>query len=129
MEPTMYRYHDLETARLWDIPGAGTEKFPAQTYIRDMGLRFFDVAVLVTASRVTEVDQAILAGLLEFRVPFFVVRSKIDIDIRNELEDHGQSEDVTKRRVHNEVIERMNAFTDVYMVSKQPYEHDLPRLR
>jgi len=129
MRPTMYKYCDVNAARLWDIPGAGTERFPAQTYIKDMGLRFFDVAVLVTASRITEVDQAILSGLLEFRVPCFVVRSKIDIDIRNEMEDHAHDEKMTKQKLHEEMSRSLSGVVDIYMVSKQPYEHDLPRLR
>lgn len=129
MRPTMYKYLDVNAARLWDIPGAGTERFPAQTYIKDMGLRFFDVAILVTASRITEVDQAILYGLLEFRVPCFVVRSKIDIDIRNEVEDHGHDEKMTKQKLHEEMSRALSGVVDIYMVSKQPYEHDLPRLR
>merc|ERR1719199_52569 len=94
-----------------------------------MGLRFFDVAILVTASRVTEVDQIILRGLEEFKVPCFVVRSKIDIDVRNEMEDHCQEEEVTKRILHEELRRNLSGVVDVYMVSKHPYEHDLPRLR
>merc|ERR1740121_1286921 len=129
MRPAMYHYGALSAARLWDIPGAGTERFPRDTYIRDMGLRFFDIAVLVTATRVTEVDQAILHALRGFGVPCFVVRSKIDIDIRNESDDHGQHEEVTKRSILEELLGHMGGVEDAYLVSKQPDEHDLPRLR
>jgi hypothetical protein len=129
MDPAMYRYGDMASTRLWDIPGAGTARFPSETYVRDMGLRFFDVAVLVTATRVTEVDRAILAALRKFKVPCLAVRTKIDIDIRNEWKDNDQSPDFTLRAVHAEMERSLGSIVDIFMTSKKSDEYDLPRLQ
>lgn len=125
----MYLYGDLATARLWDIPGAGTEKFPRDSYIRDMGLRFFDAVVLVTATRVTDIDRSIVSTLQGFHVPCFVVRSKIDVDIRNELEDNGQPEATTRDRIYEEMFESLSGIADAYLVSKRADEPEMERLR
>ena len=78
-----------------------------------MGLRFFDAVVLVTATRVTDIDRSIVAALQSFKVPCFVVRSKIDVDIRNELEDNGLSEETTRGRVHHEVLQSLEGALDL----------------
>jgi len=129
MVPTMYTFPDLSAARLWDMPGAGTERFPRDTYIRDMGLRFFDAAMLVSTTRVTETDLQILTNLQRFGVPCFVVRSKIDVDIRNELEDNEQPAELTRSRIHDELKRNLPGVIDVFLVSKLVHDHDLPRLR
>lgn len=129
MVPTMYAYGELSAARLWDIPGAGTERFPRDTYIKDMGLRFFDAVVLVTSTRVTDIDRSIVAALQTFRVPCFVVRSKIDVDIVNEMEDNGLPEHVTRERVLDEVMHCLTGVSDVYLVSKRPDDSEMQRLR
>ena len=44
---------------MWDLPGAGTEAFPRETYISQMGLRYFDMVLLVTAHRFTQMEKEI----------------------------------------------------------------------
>merc|ERR1719313_738761 len=38
MVPTPHCFPEAPQARLWDLPGGGTPKFPSETYIQDMGL-------------------------------------------------------------------------------------------
>lgn len=45
----------LPTA-IWDCPGAGTAKFPIETYFRDVGARHFDATIIVTNDRFTAND-------------------------------------------------------------------------
>eukprot|EP00927_Polykrikos_kofoidii_P032377 TRINITY_DN27603_c0_g1_i1.p1 TRINITY_DN27603_c0_g1~~TRINITY_DN27603_c0_g1_i1.p1 ORF type:complete len:405 (+),score=44.10 TRINITY_DN27603_c0_g1_i1:44-1258(+) len=82
-------------ARLWDLPGAGTKRFPRDTYIKRMGLRYFDVVLVLTASRYTETEIAIARELERFGVPHFMVRNKVDFDIANSEDDHGMSPEET----------------------------------
>jgi len=74
---------------LWDLPGVGTREFPQSEYIRKMGIRHFDLVVLVTATRFTEAEAMLLDELLMWGVPYFVVRNKIDVDIASEALDKG----------------------------------------
>mmetsp|Transcript_143461 Transcript_143461/g.458666 ORF Transcript_143461/g.458666 Transcript_143461/m.458666 type:complete len:324 (+) Transcript_143461:509-1480(+) len=72
---------------LWDLPGAGTLAHPSSTYIRDKGLHWLDIVVLVSASRVTELDHQLISGLSCPQlsgiqpVPTIFLRTKVDIDI------------------------------------------------
>eukprot|EP00930_Biecheleria_cincta_P085323 TRINITY_DN74716_c0_g1_i1.p1 TRINITY_DN74716_c0_g1~~TRINITY_DN74716_c0_g1_i1.p1 ORF type:complete len:499 (+),score=69.91 TRINITY_DN74716_c0_g1_i1:141-1637(+) len=71
----------LAACMLWDLPGVGTEKFPQSSYLKSMGIRHFDLVVLITATRFTEAELMLMDELRRWKVPFFLVRSKIDIDV------------------------------------------------
>lgn len=92
-------------ARLWDLPGADTRDWPASSYIKDVGLRHFDGVIFVTAGAlsVTEVD--LINQLMGFKVPYFVVRNKVDQDAQNNLEDNDMSVEETLREIRDELIE------------------------
>merc|ERR1712039_153665 len=59
------------------------------------GLRYFDVVIILTASRYTETEIMIGQELQQFGVPHFMVRSKVDVDIVNNEDDHDMSEQAT----------------------------------
>ncbi|CAE7309273.1 Iigp1 [Symbiodinium sp. KB8] len=70
---------------IWDLPGVGTPSFPQATYLRRMGIRYFDVVLLITSSRFTEAELMLAEELQKFEVPYFMVRNKVDIDIASEV--------------------------------------------
>jgi len=76
----------LSACVLWDLPGVGTPTFPQATYLKDMGIRHYDVIVLMTASRFTEAELKLVEELKRWRVPFFLVRNKVDADVQAEVE-------------------------------------------
>ena len=49
--------------RLWDLPGAGTPKFPLESYMRSMGIKYFDEVVIASAARFTETDLELMDEL------------------------------------------------------------------
>ena len=71
-----YPYPTQPSVRLWDLPGAGTVAVPAETYLQDMGLRYFDRVVVVSAQRFTETEVALRGELERHGVPYCLVRSK-----------------------------------------------------
>lgn len=77
----------LAECMLWDLPGVGTEKFPQASYLKSMGIRHFDLVVLITATRFTEAELMLMEELRRWKVPLFLVRSKIDIDIESCFDD------------------------------------------
>ena len=84
MEPTPYPFHGLPfKVTLWDIPGTGTEKFPTSEYVHKLGLRCFDVVIIVCGQRFTEMERKILDALKLTNMQHFLVRSKVDIDDLN----------------------------------------------
>jgi len=98
----------------------GTPRFPADVYVRDMGLRHFDGVLIVTAGRFTEVDLALIQQLSHWQVPFYVVRNKVDQDIESNLEDNGIEEEETVRQIKRFMSEE-HAIDKVYAVSARKY--------
>jgi len=124
MQPTMYPFPNEPRARLWDLPGAGTAAFPREQYIRNMGLRHYDAVLVVSAGRFTETETMLLQELREYHVPFFAVRTKIDVDIENNQRDNGVLPVETMRLVVDDL--RRNGVSDPYLVALR--DHDFEKL-
>jgi len=125
--PTMYAFGGEPRFRLWDLPGAGTPSFPAESYVRDMGLRYFDKVVIVSAGRFTTTDLTLKSELETHRVPYFMVRTKVDVDVWNNEQDNSADEMATvaeiKRDLNQHAVERP------YLVSlRDPDAYDMPAL-
>lgn len=90
-------------ARLWDLPGAGTTDWPYGSYVKDCGLRHFDGVLFVTADSFTEPELEIMCQLVRFRVPYYMVRNKVDQDVKNNYEDHGASAADTLHEIREEM--------------------------
>lgn len=104
MQPTGYDFPGtLLPTKLWDLPGAGTQRFPREGYVESMGLRYFDVVIIVTATRYTETEVMIAEALHKFSVPHFMVRNKVDSDIANNEDDHGISAKNTVQSVREDM--------------------------
>jgi len=93
-EPTRYPLTNLgRNVSLWDLPGQGTRRIPSLTYLRDMGLKYLDLAVLVTCERVTEGDLGVLVAIKYAQdVRCLVARTKVDLAVDDEQHDHGLSQ-------------------------------------
>ncbi|CAD7937332.1 unnamed protein product [Amoebophrya sp. A25] len=102
MEPMDYRFPsqqkpfssltNLDKVSLWDLPGVGTEAFPAEHYVKAMGLRYFDGVLIVTAERFTQNDIMLMNALAEFDVPFYMIRNKVDQAVEMEYQEYGRAE-------------------------------------
>lgn len=127
-EPTMYTFPDQPKVRLWDLPGAGTAAVPSSTYVQDMGLRYFDKVLIVTAGRFTLTEIALRAELQQHNVPFLMVRTKVDIDVWNNRQDNGLEKAATLAQI-TEDLKSKHGVEDAYLVSSRDLEaYDMPRL-
>ncbi|CAE7534380.1 Iigp1, partial [Symbiodinium pilosum] len=134
---------------IWDLPGAGTPNFPQATYLRRMGIRYFDVVLLVTSSRFTEAELILAEELQRFEVPYFMVRNKVDIDIESEilreeesLEGNDDEERELSREEREKVVQQTISCIKTYFASEYSVDnvycvssrrklrktHDFPRL-
>eukprot|EP00439_Symbiodinium_sp_Y106_P023116 s6525_g2.t2 len=118
--PTMYPYPNHPLVRLWDLPGAGTAAVPAETYLQDMGLRYFDEVVVVTAGRFTEMEEALRGELERHGVPYRMVRTKVDQDIANNKEDNFVEKQETLKQIRED-LEKTHKVetTSLYLVSSR----------
>ncbi|CAJ1401552.1 unnamed protein product [Effrenium voratum] len=125
--PTMYNFPGLP-ARFWDLPGAGTPTFPLESYTKTVGLRHFDVVLVVCAERFTEIDVRIMKELDGHGVPYFPIRQKVGEALRNNLHVNGIDEDQTKQEIVDYLTKQ--GIQQAYLVdSFEPDKHDLPKLR
>lgn len=92
-------------ARIWDLPGAGTKDWPLSTYICDAGLRHFDGIVFVTCGAFTENEAELLNQLVVFKVPYYIVRNKVDQDAVNNAEDYDVGVEETMTEIRSELSE------------------------
>jgi len=128
MTPTAYKFPTEERVRLWDLPGAGTVNFPAETYVQGMGLRYFDTVLIVTAGRYTSMEIRLKEELEKHKVPFFMVRSKVDIDCWNNKEDNSVEKDETLEQIRDD-MKNTHGIPNPYLVSsRDPEAYDMPKL-
>lgn len=87
------RYSDPGTQppRPWtvwyDIPGAGTQRITHWQYFTNQALFVFDIIILAIGERFEETDCQNIRSCMEFKIPFFIVRSKADQSIKNVMSD------------------------------------------
>ncbi|XP_078067351.1 interferon-inducible GTPase 5-like isoform X2 [Mustelus asterias] len=80
MEPIRYKHPNLPNVHFWDLPGMGTTKFPADTYLRAMKFERYDFFIIISASRFTENDVKLAKEIKRLEKNFYFIRSKIDND-------------------------------------------------
>jgi len=122
-----YEYPNHPHVVLWDIPGGGTPKQKADSYFLGNKLYAFDMLIIVTANRFTDLDLIIAESAHKYNVPIVFVRSKSDIDIDNASrgQRHKSKEDIkneVKRQVVNNIKgELPNVLKDreVFVVSSR----------
>mmetsp|Transcript_78799 Transcript_78799/g.255296 ORF Transcript_78799/g.255296 Transcript_78799/m.255296 type:complete len:289 (-) Transcript_78799:457-1323(-) len=125
--PTAYEFPGFPRARLWDLPGAGTELFPRDTYIENIGLRHFDIVIVISSQRFTETEVAISNELQRLRIPYFMVRSKVDIDVSNNINDLGSSPEETLRVIREDMM-RLGVAKPYLISSRQRERYDMKSL-
>ena len=79
------RYEDPDNVNIeyWDLPGMGTDNFPAKTYFQDVKLNEYDTFVIFIDTRFREDDLELVRKITSHGKKYFFVRSKIDQDVRN----------------------------------------------
>jgi GTPase SAR1 family protein len=113
--------------RIWDLPGVGTSNFPSEHSVRDMGLRYFDVVILVIAGNASEMELNVASELDMYKVPHFIVRSQADLDIENEVADYSVTPDEAEKLCRKELAQQ--GFSSVFLVSsRQPEKYDFAQL-
>ncbi|KAF7357906.1 p-loop containing nucleoside triphosphate hydrolase protein [Mycena venus] len=77
----------------YDIPGAGTLQVRDWQYFNEQGLYVFNALVVLIDNRFTMTDVAILRNARLFGIPCYIVRSKADVHVHNEMREMGYESD------------------------------------
>ena len=103
---TPYPHPNYPNVTLWDLPGVGTTKFPADQYLNHVGFETFDFFIIISATRFTENDVKLAQEIQRMKKKFYFVRSKIDSDLYNERRSQREfSETETKKLIKDNCIQ------------------------
>ncbi|XP_063077006.1 interferon-inducible GTPase 5-like [Engraulis encrasicolus] len=140
-EPMMYPHPTMPNVRIWDLPGIGSPRFKAKTYLKGVKFEAYDLFIIVSASRFKENDIMLAKEIKNRRKNFYFVRSKMDLDISNEIESEGKTEEETLCSIREYCLANLCDFgpLPVFLISSrqrekfdfqkliETLERDLPR--
>ncbi|XP_071327182.1 interferon-gamma-inducible GTPase 10-like [Trachinotus anak] len=78
-----YTHPKYPNVTLWDLPGVGTTKFPADKYMKHVGFEKFDFFIIISETLFKENDVKLAQEIQRMGKKFYFVRSKIDQDSHN----------------------------------------------
>ncbi|KAK0148561.1 T-cell-specific guanine nucleotide triphosphate-binding protein 2 [Merluccius polli] len=83
IESKSYPHPRYPNVIIWDLPGIGTTKFPADQYLEHVGFEKFDFFIIVSAYRFRENDAKLAQEIEKMGKKFYFIRSKIDNNLRD----------------------------------------------
>ncbi|XP_045184768.2 T-cell-specific guanine nucleotide triphosphate-binding protein 2-like [Mercenaria mercenaria] len=86
-----FRHPRYDSFVLWDVPGVGTIDFPREKYLNDIQVDRFDFFLLISSSRLTQLEIWLADEIMQRQKKFYFIRTKIDIDIDNKRKRCGQN--------------------------------------
>ncbi|XP_039368851.1 interferon-inducible GTPase 5-like [Mauremys reevesii] len=134
-DPTAYPHPIHPNVIVWDLPGIGTTKYLAETYVEDMSLDQYDFFIIIADTRFTEADNHLAKEIKKMGKKFYFVRSKIDVDLDNEQRRcHDFKEEKTLHMIRSDCIKELQkagiSSPQVFLVSRKDFEkYDSPQLQ
>ena len=89
--PKSYPFPENALINLWDLPGAGTDKFKADEYTTKMKFSTYDAFIILSSERFTEIDTMLVKEIQKLNKPFFFARTKMDNAMRDEKRNNKKS--------------------------------------
>ncbi|CAK9006090.1 DNA mismatch repair protein Mlh3 (MutL protein homolog 3) [Durusdinium trenchii] len=121
LEPARFSLANLGQVSLWDLPGQGTTKICSRTYLCNMGLKYFDLVVIVTDGRWSEGDASLLAAIRFADIRCLVARSKVDLAVEAGKEDQGWSQQETLQHVSKKLQDQTGLTPGrIHLVTSRP---------
>lgn len=117
--------HDL---KIWDCPGHSTPNFPLETYLRDMGLRYYNAVIVFTTNCFSQGDLKLMNEMVRHKVPFMMVRNKIDDAVESAIDD-GDDVEETLEGIREDL--RRQGVETAYLISTRicaTEKWDFPKL-
>ncbi|XP_030622528.1 interferon-inducible GTPase 5-like [Chanos chanos] len=107
MKPTPYPYPKHEKAKLWDLPGIGTPAFKAETYLQQVNFERYDFFIIIASERFKENHVKLAKEIKKENKNFYFIRTKIDQDVRNAIEDGVSDSNKTQEDIRSNCREEL----------------------
>ena len=109
-----YAHPDNPNITLWDLPGVGTELFPQENYLTKVKAHLYDVFLIMTDTRFSEVDVWLGRELLKNKTPAIFVRTKIDTTICNSKLEYPEKDiESVLREVKADMMDKIPTFVKI----------------
>ncbi|KAJ3595246.1 hypothetical protein NHX12_004550 [Muraenolepis orangiensis] len=120
---------------VWDLPGIGTTKFPADQYLKHIGFEKFDFFIIVSSDRFRENDAMLAQEIKKMDKTFYFVRAKIDSNLLSaEKSQKKYNEEKTLQKIKDNCIQGLEEqgvmAPHVFLVSNFDLQlYDFPTLQ
>lgn len=106
---------------IYDLPGIGTEKHHHSTYLKDQGLRWFDLVILVVHDVWLSMHDTLAKELIFNNIEFIIVQNQVDIKINKDNMDSGLSVEDSKMKMRNRIEKKIGDVKEI-LRTKSSYE-------
>lgn len=110
---------------MWDV------KFPKESYIEVCQLESFDALIIVTSNRFYENDYYLISEMVKMNRPVFVVRSRMDESVQNEMRDNDLTQHQVFNKVRTDIQKNLKGISvkGIYLISSiEPVREDFTNL-
>ncbi|XP_035767876.1 interferon-inducible GTPase 5-like [Neolamprologus brichardi] len=107
MKVTEYPHPKYPNVTLWDLPGIGTTKFPADEYLKLVGFEKFDFFIIISDTRFRENDVKLAQEIQRMKKKLYFVRSKIDNNMRAERRKRDFSADEALTKIREDCVNNL----------------------
>ncbi|KAK7810334.1 hypothetical protein U0070_009368, partial [Myodes glareolus] len=83
---TSYKHPKIETLTFWKLPGIGTMNIPPKYYLEKVKFQEYDFFVILSSTRFKLLELDLAQAIRLKRKMCYFVRTKVDVDLRNEKE-------------------------------------------
>lgn len=112
---TPYPHPNYPNVTLWDLPGIGTTKFPADKYLKHVGFEKFDFFIIISDTRFRENDVTLAQEIQKMEKKFYFVRSKIDNDLQAaQRSQRDFNQEKTLEQIRENCIQGMDSGLNFY---------------
>uniref|UniRef100_A0A3Q2ZMT9 IRG-type G domain-containing protein n=1 Tax=Kryptolebias marmoratus TaxID=37003 RepID=A0A3Q2ZMT9_KRYMA len=112
-----FPHPEYPNVKLWDLPGVGTTKFPADKYLEHVGFEKFDFFIIIPDTRFRENDVKLAKAIQKMEKKFYFVRSKIDNDLQAEKRSKRNfNEQEILQKIRNDCIQALFESLQVFLL-------------
>ena len=117
-----------------DVLDVGTPQFPRETYLKTIKIDQFDFYIIVACNTFTENDLWLATEIKRRGKNFLLLRTKIDVELRNQKEDYpdtySKTDILDKIRKDCTIILKRIEVKHIYLISNQNTSRwDFPYVR